>query len=357
MTKILLAAAVALVIVVSVAWAQSDLEGLYEQLAEINARYGFAPEPDLTEAQWSEYRAEVQEIHDAHESDFAAVEAMYAEYDKITDEIGSIDMRVEAVDARYGFGPLPQMDDAQWKQYHAEALKIQEEADEYWREYGRVLESDPGAAPDQSKIGEIDAKMAAVNSAYGVAETPDLSPDQAERYEAEMNALEAEKAPYFEELGRLQSAYQDNLYGVERAAELLQSVNEKYGIDSSMPELDAQERESYEAEIEAVRAKIDEIEAGMDAAYRDALSGMGVTLPSGDDPGFDEDFARLASEHPQIARLGEPGADKRETYEYLEGIAPQIREVFERHGYEFGVSSAAQFEQLDALISRAGGPI
>lgn len=358
MAKALLAAvAAAAVAVVSVAWAQSDLDGLYAQLDEIKARYGFAPAPDLTEAQWDEYRAEVQEIYDAHESDFASVEAMYSEYHKITESIGRIDMRVEAVNARYGFEPLPKMDGAQWEEYHAEALKIQEEADEYWKEYDRVLESDPGAAPDQARIKEIDAKMAAVNSAYGIAEMPELGSDQMERREADLSALEAEKEPYFEELDRLQAAYRGSLDGVEQATRLLQAVDEKYGIDSSMPELDAQEFESYEAEIRAVQSKIDEIEAAMDAAYRDALSDMGVTLPSGDDPDFDGDLARLASEHPQIARLGGPGTDKGEVYEYLEGIAPQIREVFERHGYEFGVSSAAQFERLDALISRSGGPL
>lgn len=345
--KMLLAAVAAVAVVASAAWAQSDLDALYEQLAEINQRYGFAPEPDGE--QELRYRAEIQGIHDMYEADFAAVEAMHAELAGASKEIARIEERASEVDRRYGFSPLPQLSPEQRDAYEERARAVAREADRYWEEYARALESDPGAAPDRAETGRMEAEMAALDAEYGFGPLPDLSAGQRDEYEAEMAAFEAEKAPHFAQIDRAMAAHRGSLERLEEAARLLRAAGEKHGVPEA-PRLGAEELAAYEAEVEAVKAKIDEIEAAQEAAYRAALARMGVTLPSGDDPGFDGDLARLAAEHPQIEALGDPGASA--DYGALEEIAPQIREVFERHGYEFGASSAEQFRQLDELMSR-----
>lgn len=334
------------------AFAQS-VDGLYEQLAEIDARYGFSPEPDLSDEQWEAYNAELDAIYDRYEADFVAVESMYAEYGGVVEKIAATDEKGAAIDARYGIAPYPELSDEQWSSYEAEINAAWEEADRFWQEYEA---GDPEAGPDRERLEAIYARMSEIDERYGIAQMPELSAEEWESYGAEWDALEAERAPYFDELERIQAPYQGALDRLERAAEDLRAIDARYGIDAQVPELSAQEWEAYESERAAVQASIDELEAERDAAYRDALSGIGVTLPSGDDPGFDEDLAALASSHPQMLLLGDPGAaQKDEAYAYLEGIAPQIREVFERHGYEFGVSTAAQFEELDRLVLQAGG--
>lgn len=347
MAKVLLAAVAAVAVVASAAWAQSDLDALYGQLAEINQRYGFAPEPDGE--QKLPYRSEIQGIHDVYEADFAAVEAMHAELAGASEEIARIEERAREVGERYGFSPLPQLSAGQRDEYEEKARAVAREADRYWKEYARALESDPGAAPNQAETDRLEAEMAAVDAEYGFGPLPDLSDEQRDEYEAELAALEAEKAPHFAEIDRAWAAHRGSLERLEEAAELLRAAGEKYGVPEA-PQLGAEELAAYEAEAEAVKSKIDEIEAAREASHRAALARMGVTLPSGDDPGFDGDLARLASEHPQIEALGDPGASA--DYGALEEIAPQIRGVFERHGYEFGVSSAEQFRQLDELMSR-----
>ena len=364
---------------------QAEIDRLEAQLEGIDARYGFPPPPDLTAQQWEDYYAEAQAAHDQAASSYERLEEMWRQYEEITDEIAELDAEGAAIDARYGIEPLPVLTQEQWDAHGAATegiLRDVEEAwraidglwrdiDDFWDAYDAELESDAEAEPDEERLdgyrADIDeqqelidglyARLDAVDAEYGFPAQPVLTPEQWDRYVAEIDAVEASKVPYFERLESVQLPYRGDLDAVEAVGEQIRAIDARYGIDNEPPDLTPEQWDQYHAETDPINAQISALEAVQDVERRAAFESAGIMMPTGDDEEFFEEFGRLVQQYPQITMIGDSSVaqdQKASLYADLEAASPAIKEVFERHGYGFPLLSAEQFKSLDEKLLGIG---
>ena len=364
---------------------QAEIDRLEAQLEGIDARYGFAPPPDLSAQQWEDYYAEAQAVHDQAASSYERLEEMWRQYEEITDEIAELDAEGAAIDARYGIQPLPDLTQAQWDAHGAATdgiLRDLEGAwrtidglwrdiDGFWDAYDAELENDAEAELDQERLDGYQAsideqqelidglygRLDAVDAEYGFLPQPVLTPEQWDQYVAEIDSVEARKAPHFERLQAVQEPYRADLDAVEAVAAQISAIDARYGIDNEPPDLTPEQWDQYHAETDPINAQISALEAVQDVERRAAFESVGIMMPTGDDEEFFEEFGRLVQQYPQITMIGDssvPQDQKGQMYADLEAASPAIREVFERHGYGFPLLSAEQFKSLDEKLLGIG---
>lgn len=336
---------------------QAELDRLYAQLESIDERYGFPPPASLTDDQWEQYFAETQALYDQVAPNYERLDEMWRQYDEVVREIDLLDQKGMAIDEEYGIGPFPDLTQAQWDAYDAELAVVYEEMDAFWAEYDQRAAEEPGLSPDEGAIEALYDKIEAIDSSYGFGGFPTLTAAEWEAHEEEWAALEEEKAVYFERLDGIQSPYQGDLDAISRIESQIDAIDARYGIDNEPPDLAPQEWDAYFAETDPLLAQIEILEANQDAEVRAAFAEAGITMPEGEDDGFWADFGSLVERYPEMSMMGDPSvaqAEKDGAYGALAEASPEIQEIFERHGYSFPVMTADEFRDLDERISAIG---
>lgn len=133
------------------------IDALEDQLEQINSKYGFMPQPVLTNEQWNQYDSEWQAIEAQKQPYYQELDALDSEYDRIWQEIDRIDEQGMAIDEKYGFQTdYPELTPEQWESYDAETRGIHQQIDQYW---------DAVDAQYEAKLFEIYAEFGITESA------------------------------------------------------------------------------------------------------------------------------------------------------------------------------------------------
>ena len=358
---------------------QAAIYALYDEIAEIEKSYGFPEMPDLTEEEWDQYYAEWDELHEQLVPHYATLGEMNQQYDEIQAQLDKLDDEAKAIDEKYGIEPYPELTHEQWEQYDAEANMVYDKMDEYWAEYDQKVASNPDLAPDHDAIDALYDEIAEIDKKYGIPGWPEMTAEEWEQYDSELQELEKLREPHYEDLMAVHLPYQDVFDEMAQIDVQGRAIDQKYGISHEQPEMTDAEWQAYLEETDAIYRQINDLEADMwdkqgesfesgmgyqhteypkdghDTEYEEAFSAMmgelGVTMPGWDeDPEFHHDFEQMMAENEAMQVLGKPGipADEREmAYQTLSEIAPQIREFYEDRGYTFPLSTPQDFEELD----------
>ena len=227
----------------------------------------------------------------------------------------------------------------------------------------------PAALADTDIIKQLEAQITELDARYGLDPIPKLTDEQWDQYDKEWQTLESEKQPYYDQLEELDKKYELVLAEIQKLDEKGHAISEKFGFQTQYPELTEEEWMMYDVEVKALYDEMDSqwqiIDAQYDAQYNaqydakliEIHAEFGITQPAtyNENPQFFEELNKMIKSTgipvEDMCKGDMSTAQKEYAYQQMEDNAPLIKTVYEKYGYEFSVTTAEEFAELDKKLS------
>ena len=203
------------------ALADTDIRKQLEaQIAELDAKYGLEPVPELTDEQWSQYNKEWQTLEEEKRPYYDQIEELDKKYDAIWAEIQKLDEKGYAIEEKFGFQTqYPELTEEELKSYDAEISAIYDEMDSQWQEIDN----------------KYDARLAEIHAEFGITQpaTYDENPQFFEELYGAIMSLGLPIEDLYE--GNMSAAEKESVYQhMEESVPTVRSIYEKYGYKFSI---------------------------------------------------------------------------------------------------------------------------
>ena len=111
---------------------QQDIDALYDKLAVIDTKYGFAQQPELTADQWEGYFTEWDELETLKAPLYQELDSVPDAYQGTLDKIEEIGAQMAAIDAEYGISNvMPSLTPQELRSYDEERAPILERLESF----------------------------------------------------------------------------------------------------------------------------------------------------------------------------------------------------------------------------------
>lgn len=212
------------------AFADMDaIKSLEAQLKEIEKKYDFPVQPELTDKQWNEYDTKVAAVENK-------LSKIYAEMDMLHAQRADIDKE-------YGFKPWPQHSEETWNQYNKEVEQVYLKLDE---EYKNLSETHEGQyATEYQKILD-DTGL----PDYLAVDAPDSYYEKEEQLFIKYNTAISSIGDHTREAGAKQKAY---AILVNEYIPEMRKLYKEYGLDH--PEITLEQLQIFDEKLSELNKK------------------------------------------------------------------------------------------------------